>query len=112
MSTARVDFTRGAAERIARAVRIVETGERDQAPLTFKRPLMEGGGGGVAIRVCTYSGAWNKDTLKTVTFVNVTTTPNTVVAHNVLAGLLSDCAGDRCIIAREGTAWYLIAAEC
>lgn len=30
MSTARVDFTRGAAERIARAVRIVEQGERDQ----------------------------------------------------------------------------------
>ena len=38
-STARVDFTKGAAERIARVVVQVENGGRDGTPLTFGRAL-------------------------------------------------------------------------
>ena len=44
MSTARVDFTRGAAERIANVVRTVELGDRDGAPLNLGRVPDAGGG--------------------------------------------------------------------
>ena len=46
MSTARVDFTRGAAERIARVVRLVEQGDRGQSGPTWER-VPGGGGGGI-----------------------------------------------------------------
>jgi hypothetical protein len=110
VSTARVDFTRGAAERIARVVRIVEQGDRDGAALTFRR-VTESGGGKV-FRVCTFTGAWAKTSLKTVTFRNVTTTPNTVAAVNLFAAISAPSGTANCAIAKDGTAWYLIAAEC
>lgn len=111
MSTARVDFTRGAAERIARAVRIIEQGRRDQSGPTF---------GSVAdapaqktFRVCTFTGSWSTNQFKTVTFRGVTSTPNTVQAINIFVPFSGSSAATRnCAIAKEGTAWYLIAAEC
>lgn len=111
MSTARVDFTRGAAERIARAVRIVEQGERDQTGPVWKK-VDESYFSKIPFRVCTYTGTWSKNILKMVTFINVTSTPNTVVAMNLFATLPNTAATKNCAIAREGTAWYLIAAEC
>lgn len=110
MSTARVDFTRGAAERIARVVRTVEQGERDGAPLRFGKPLPEPPG--KVFRMGTYDGEWNKGTTAVVTFLNQTATPNTVVAKNLFADVDSSSTTAHCAIAREGTAWYLIAAEC
>lgn len=112
MSTARVDFTRGAAERIANVVRIVETGSRDGAPLTFGK--VDTPGGGKTFRVCTFTGTWAIDTAKTLTFRNVTTTPNTVVAQNLFASVTTSgtAASTPCAIAKDGTAWYLIAARC
>jgi hypothetical protein len=66
---------------------------------------------GKAFRICTYTGAWSKNTAKTVTFRGVTATPNTVSATNLFAAL--PARGTRnCAIAKDGTAWYLIAAEC
>lgn len=111
MSTARVDFTRSAAERIAAAVRRVEQGDRDGTPLTFTRPPVEGG---KVFRVCTFTGTWAIDTAKTLTFRNVTTTPNTVVAQNLFAVISSigTATSVPCAIAKDGTAWYLIAARC
>jgi hypothetical protein len=44
-----------------------------------------------------------------VTFKYQTSTPNTVTATNLFAAVP---ASGNCAIAREGTAWYLIAAEC
>jgi hypothetical protein len=112
VSTARVDFTRGAAERIARVVRIVEQGDRDESPLTFRRVGGEGGGGKV-FRVCTFTGSWSTNATKTVTFRGVTATPNTVAAVNLFAQLGTSASDPRnCAIAKDGTAWYLIAAEC
>jgi hypothetical protein len=73
MSTARVDFTRGAAERIARVVRIVEQGDRDGAPLTFKKVGDEGFGGG-GVRIGTFTGEWPKGEFKTVTLTSSTAT--------------------------------------
>lgn len=114
MSTARVDFTRGAAERIARVVRLVEQGDRNQSGPTWE--LTDGGGkSGKVFRICTFTGAWSIDTSKTVTFRNVTTTPNTVVAVNLfssLSGPSGTVSTAVCAIAKDGSAWYLIQARC
>ena len=68
MSTARVDFTRGAAERIASVVRLVEQGERDGAPLTFRKVDTAGGGGGV--RRGTFTGPWGVGETRVVTLLD------------------------------------------
>ena len=109
MSTSRVDFTRAAAERIANVVRIVETGDRDGAPLRFGAVIDEPR---KVFRVCTFTAAWSKNTTKVVTLKYNTNTPNTFVAMNLFAEIASSTATRNCAIGREGTAWYLIAAEC
>jgi hypothetical protein len=57
VSTARITFTRPAADRIANVVRTVEQGSRDEAPLRFGRAAESSGGGGV-LKIGTFSGAW------------------------------------------------------
>jgi hypothetical protein len=42
----------------------------------------------------------------------VTSTPNTVSATNLFAAIPARGSARNCGIARDGTAWYLIAAEC
>lgn len=111
--TERVTFTKPAAERIAKVVRTVEAGDRDCGPLTFGARV--GGVSGKVFRVATFTGAWSKNTLKSVTFLGVTTTPNTVSASNIFAtitGVTVTSTTKNCAIAKDGTAWYLIAAEC
>lgn len=105
----RVNFTKPAAERIAAVVRKVEQGERDQSSLAFSKPLVEPR---VTIRICTFTGSWGKDTFKTVTLVHQTSTPNTLVAVNLFSNLSVDCGSRKCAVARDGTAWHLIQAEC
>ena len=101
MSTARVDFTRGAAERIAAVVRRVEQGDRDGAPLTFGR--VDTPGGGKAIRFCSWSSTWSYNATATITFSPGTA--NTATATNVILGV---GPGDGWV-ARKGTAgWSLI----
>jgi len=64
-------------------------------------------------RICTFTGSWSKNSDKTVTFKFQTATPNTAQASNLFAEIETSLATSRnCAIAREGTAWYLIAAEC
>lgn len=108
--TERVTFTRPAAERIAKVVRRVEQGNRGGKGLTFQR--VGSGGGGKVFRMCTFTGTWSKDSIKTVTFRGVTSTPNTAAAINVFIAVSGNTASKNCAIARDGTAWYLIAAEC
>jgi hypothetical protein len=103
----RVVFLRPDAERIARAVRTVEAGNRNETPLRFGRTVE--GGRQKIFRVCTFTGAWAKGDSKTVTFKYQSSTPNTVSASNLFANV--PASGD-CAIARDGTAWFLIAAEC
>ncbi len=102
--TERVTFTRPAAERIAKVVRHVEGGDRDQAGITYgSAPASQQ----KTFRVCTFTGAWAIDAAKVVTFRNQTTTPNTVSATNLFLGLPEN--GTRnCGIAKDGTGWYLI----
>lgn len=108
MSTARVDFTRGAAERIARVVRIVEQGERDQSGPRYGRVAESGGG--VGLKLCTFTGSWDINSSKTLTFKNQTATPNTVVATNLYLSLEPSTACD-VLIGKAGTAWYLVQAN-
>jgi len=72
-------------------------------------------GGGRVFRVCTFTGNWTKNTLKTITFKYQTTTPNTLMARNLFAEITlpaSTVTAFNCAVGKEGTAWYLIAAEC
>jgi len=99
------------AARIARAVRTVEIGDRRQDGVTFRQ--MPEAGKSRVFRICTFTGAWSKTSAKTVSLKYQTTTPNTFVATNLFANISASTAQTlNCAIAREGTAWFLIAAEC
>ncbi len=110
--TERVAFTRPAAERIGRVVRIVEAGDRGAEGLTFTPKIT--GGGGIKFRICTFTATstWTKSSNMVLVFKHQTTTPNTVTATNLFADVSSASGGVNCAIAKEGTAWFLIAAEC
>ena len=110
--TERVTFTRPAAERIAKVVRAVEGGDRDTPGIYFGSAPGAAAAGGKTFRVCTFNGAWAIDAAKTVTFKNQTTTPNTASATNLFAAIANAAGSRNCAIAKDGTAWYLIAAEC
>jgi hypothetical protein len=68
----RVVFLRPDAERIARVVRTVEAGSRNEAPLTFRR--VETGRGGGATLIGTFDGEWAIRSQKTVNFGGSTVT--------------------------------------
>ena len=72
---------------------------------------MPGDGGKVVFRICTFTGAWSKNAEKVVTYKYQTATPNTVSARNVFVGMTATTGGN-CAIAMDGTAWFLIQAEC
>lgn len=99
-------FDLNSAARVARVVRTVEGQGPKAKPLTFDDVQP---GARRVFRVCTFTGAWSKGSSKTVTFKYQTATPNTVNATNLFAEV--PASGD-CAIARDGTAWFLIAAEC
>jgi hypothetical protein len=105
-------FTRPAAERISKVVRLVEGGDRDSAGLTLRKGAVAPDTLGVFFRVCTFTGAWATGALQTVTLKYQTTTPNTVNAVNLFATISAPPSAANCAIAREGTSWFLIAAAC
>jgi len=107
----RVTFTKRSAERIAEVVRTVEAGNRDTSGMATA-PRFSGGGGSKVFRICTFTGAWSISAAKAVTFKFQTTTPNTVSATNLFAAIASFSGSRDCAIARDGTAWFLIAARC
>jgi len=106
-----VQFTRESAERISNAVREFELEPLPGSPLTFGAPLSDTRQRKV-FRICTFTAAWSKNATKVVTLKYNTSTPNTFVAMNLFAEIASSTATRNCAIAKEGTAWYLIAAEC
>lgn len=99
-------FTLESAERIARVVRAAELGSPQARALTFDR--IDAQRKEKVFRVATFTGSWAINSAKTVTFRNVTSTPNTVSASNILLAL-PDRGSQPCGIAKDGTAWYLIA---
>jgi len=100
----RISFTRPAAARIARAVRVVENARPPGAPLQ-SRPVQHPPA--KAFRVATFTGSWAINTAKVVTLKNQTTTPNTVTVVNLYCGLSPSASCD-VSIAKNGTAWYLV----
>lgn len=105
-STKAVTFSRQSAQRIAKVVRTVEAGNRDQPGITFDHP-QPGGIGGRTFRMGTFTGGWSIDASNVVTFLHQTNTPNTASVVNELISL-PDAGTRNCAIAREGTAWYLV----
>lgn len=97
-------FTLESAERIARVVRAAELGSPQARPLTFDSVTPQPP---KVFRVCTFTGAWAIDSAKTVTFRNVTSTPNTISAINLVCGL-SPTGTCSVSVAKDGTAWYLV----
>ena len=69
-----VSFSRPAAQRIAKAVRTVEAGDRNQPALTFSHPLPPGGGLSVKFAYHTATTNWS-----VIGFTGATTTNNTKV---------------------------------
>jgi hypothetical protein len=100
-----VSFSRPAAQRIAKAVRTVEAGDRNQPGLTFDHPQF--GATGKLFRVCTFAGSWSIGSTKSVTFKYQSTTPNTAAATNLFFPVTSTATLD-CAIAKDGTAWFLV----
>jgi hypothetical protein len=108
--TQRVTFTKPAAERIGKVVREVEAGNRDLGPLEWG-PRGVGGSSSKVFRVATVSGAWELNTLRTVTFRNQTTTPNTASVMNHIMPLpaMKSTGASRIVnIAKDHTQWYLV----
>lgn len=100
-----VKFSRQSAQRIAKAVRTVEGGNRDQPGITFDHPTPSNNA--KVFRIGTFTGSWSIGATKTVTFKYATNTPNTAVATNLFCGL-SPAASCDVSIAKDGTAWYLV----
>lgn len=67
----RVDFTRSAADRIARVVRLVEQGDRDGAALTYGRVADTLG---KSLTLATFTGEWKVNEFKVVCLYGATQT--------------------------------------
>lgn len=108
----RVTFTKASAQRIADAVRGFEQGGRD-IPAYVSAPRLASGGGGSAIKICKFTGSWAINTTKEVRpkFPKNTTENITFTTENLFADI-TGCGERACAIAKSGTAWYLIAAQC
>lgn len=105
--TERVTFTRPAAERIAKVVRTVEGGDRDQPGISYGSA--PGGVAGKVFRVATFTGSWSINGAKTVTLRGSTAT---LSATNLFAAIGTAASSRNCAVAKDGTAWFLIAAQC
>jgi len=102
----RITFTRPAAERIAAVVRTVERGNRDTKGNTWGVRLE--GGGGAVFHIATFTGGWQINQSRIVTFKYQPTTPNTATALNLFFDYKGNEELRDCSIAKEGTAWFLV----
>ena len=126
--TERVTFTRPAAERIAKVVRHVEGGDRDQPGIYFGSA--PGGVGGSSVRFATYTATTNwtvatvtavttTNNTKTIQFAFPTTTPfATALCINHLAPLplistvaTATQAVQTILVLKEAGRWRLIGAQ-
>jgi len=80
---------------VSRIPTILEGDDSSYSPKTF--------------RICTFTGSWAINASKVVTFRGVTATPNTVSAVNLFTEFTATTTTTTCAIAKDGTAWYLIA---
>jgi len=100
-------FTRESAERIAAVVRAAELASPAARPLSFAREDFFRNR--KVFRMATFAGAWPIGVEKAVTFKYETATPNTASALNLFFPFTETAAAGDCAIAKDGTAWFLIA---
>ena len=98
-----VKFTRQSAQRIAKVVRQVELGNRNQSGLRFDHPINVGVSKNV--RLVSFTGTWGVGQVSTITFLKATA--QTATAINVYCGV---SAGEG-VVAKDGTAWYLVGVK-
>jgi len=103
-----VRFTRGAGERIGRAVVGFERQTGQTAPLTFEHvtpsvPALS------VFRRTTFTGAWAKDSYRTLTFT-VNGVTSTASVENFLY-TLPDEGSKKIAVARDSGGWFLVNVE-
>jgi hypothetical protein len=104
VSTARVDFTRGAAERIARVVRLVEQGDRNQSGPTWDR--VDDSSSPMSLRRCIWAENWPHNSTAVVAFVSGPSAQ--VTATNVFLG----AGPGKGWVAKSGTSgWSLVSVD-
>lgn len=110
----RVQFTRPAAERIAKVVRKVEEGDRRAGPLKFgprQRPVAQAGDSDI-FRVAKFEGPWGVGEETTIEFINWTFTPNTATAKNLFCGISGGDEYGVVGVAKDvNNVWHLISWE-
>jgi hypothetical protein len=100
-----VRFTRGAGERIGRAVVGFERQTKGTAPLTFEHQTPSVAPSAV-IRKSTFTGAWAKDSYKTLV-LTINGVTSTVSVENFLY-TLPDEGSKKISIAKDGGDWFLV----
>jgi hypothetical protein len=100
-------FDLESASRIAGVVRAVESEPQRTKPLVFD--AIGPSSKKKVFLICTFTAAWSIDQTQTVRIRNSTAT---LQAVNLFAGITSVSGTKNCAIAKDGTAWYLIAAQC
>ena len=106
----RVQFTRPAAERIAKVVRKVEEGDRRAGPLKFgprQRPVAQGGDSDI-FRVAAFTGSWAVDTTKTIEFIDPVHSNATATAINYFCGI---AGGEVGVAKNASNVWHLVSWE-
>ena len=98
-----VKFTRQSAQRIAKVVRQVELGNRNQSGVRFDHPINVGVSKNV--RLVSFTGTWGVGQISQVTFLKATA--QTATAINAYFGV---SAGEG-FVAKDGTAWYLVGVK-
>jgi hypothetical protein len=118
--TERVTFTRPAAERIAKAVRKVEQGDRGASPLRFDR--IGGGDQHAVLKVATFTGHWATNATHEISFNHSSGTNSnaTAMAYNGLMPLFSgdgegagfvNCIVGKPFIGGQTAKWHLISVN-
>ena len=101
-----VKFSHAAGKRIARVVRIVEGGNRDQPPVRFEHPIPSASS---PLKLATVTGQWATGATASLTYYGIT---NTVAVQNlhlpleVAAGKTAEC-----VIGKAGGTWTLLSVN-
>lgn len=102
----RVVFTRPAAERISKAVLVVEAGSRDALPMSFGVRLDNSAS---PLKLATVTGQWATGATASLTFYansNTVSVQNLHMPVEVAAG-----ASAECVIGKAGGTWTLLAVN-
>jgi len=105
-----VQFTRPAAERIAKVVRKVEEGDRRAGPLKFgprQRPVAQAGDSDI-FRIAAFTGTWNVDSTATIEFIDPVHSNATATAINYFCGI---AGGEVGVAKNASNVWHLISWE-